>query len=200
MSSPRLFFVDTEATGASPFSSVMTEFGVVCFETRATFHGHLWDFHPHPDNPALPVADEENPGWTATMPKGYRDPLHPLGPFTGTRMGVRHEGAVYGALSDWLITLAEHAGRPFRPVFVSDNPGFDWQWLSFGFDRSGLNNPFGFSSRRIGDLAAGLAGDWRKTSAWKRARKTKHDHNPVNDALGNAEAFEALLRKHDQPF
>ena len=102
--------------------------------------------------------------------------------------------AVYAALTAWLSDV----GGGTRPVFVSDNPGFDWQWLSYGFDQSGMDNPFGFSSRRIGDLAAGFAGDWRRTSAWKRWRRTKHDHNPVNDALGNAEALHTLLSKHDQ--
>jgi hypothetical protein len=26
-------------------------------------------------------------------------------------------------------------------------------------------------------------------SSWKHLRKTIHDHNPVNDAIGNAEAL-----------
>lgn len=192
----RLFFVDTENTGPSPFSSVTTEFGVVCFGTRATFHAHLWDFHPHPDIPALPIADAENPGWTATLPAGA--PANDA--FTGARINVARQAGVYRALVQWLDALAAHDGQAFKPVFVSDNPGYDWQWLSFGFDAAGMDNPFGFSSRRIGDLAAGLERNWRKTSAWKRLRRTKHDHTPVNDAMGNAEAFETLLRKHNQQF
>lgn len=30
---------------------------------------------------------------------------------------------------------------------------------------------------------------------WKSLRKTKHDHNPVNDALGNAEALLELVNQ-----
>ena len=48
-------------------------------------------------------------------------------------------------------------------------------------------NPFGFSGRRIGDLYCGFVNDtWAK---WKHLRKTRHSHNPVDDAKGNAEAL-----------
>ena len=49
------------------------------------------------------------------------------------------------------------------------------------------SNPFGWSSRRIGDLYCGMKMDSRAN--WKHLRKTRHDHNPINDALGNAEAL-----------
>ena len=55
-------------------------------------------------------------------------------------------------------------------------------------------NPFGHSGRRIGDFYAGLVGDFQKTQNWKRLRRTKHDHHPVHDALGNAEALVRLLK------
>lgn len=60
----RLFLVDVEASAPTPYSGVMTEFGVVDFETREWFHGHLWEFHPDPEVPARPVAEREAPGWT----------------------------------------------------------------------------------------------------------------------------------------
>lgn len=83
-------------------------------------------------------------------------------------------------------------------VFVSDNPSYDYMWIAYEFDRARLENPFGHSGRRIGDLYAGLAGNWRNTSKWKKWRVTKHDHNPVNDAMGNVEAFERILSEFDQ--
>lgn len=58
----RIFLVDVEATNKTPYSGVMTEFGVVDFNTRCWFHGHLWDFHPDQKVPARPVAEHENPG------------------------------------------------------------------------------------------------------------------------------------------
>jgi len=83
---------------------------------------------------------------------------------------------------------------PGQPTFMSDNPAYDWQWINFYFWKHLGHNPFGHSARRIGDFYAGLVGDFTKASHWKRLRVTKHDHNPVNDAMGNAEAFERMLR------
>jgi hypothetical protein len=78
-------------------------------------------------------------------------------------------------------------------VFVSDNPAYDFQWINFYFWRYFGENPFGHSGRRIADFYAGLVGDLRSTQKWKRLRRTKHDHHPVHDALGNAEALIRLL-------
>jgi hypothetical protein len=80
-----------------------------------------------------------------------------------------------------------------RPVFVSDNPAYDFQWINYGFHHTLGRNPFGHSGRRISDFYAGLTGRWENTQAWKKLRQTPHDHNPVNDALGNVEAFERIL-------
>lgn len=81
-----------------------------------------------------------------------------------------------------------------RSVFVSDNPAYDWQWINFYFWKHLGHNPFGHSARRIGDFYAGLVGDFYAASRWKKLRITKHDHNPVNDAMGNVEAFARMLR------
>ena len=77
-----------------------------------------------------------------------------------------------------------------KPMFISDNPCFDWQWINYYFHHFMGENPFGYSGRRIADLYCGLTGDMR--GQWKHLRKTKHDHNPVNDAVGNAEALLAM--------
>lgn len=95
---------------------------------------------------------------------------------------------VFAEFAQWLTTHVKS-----RPVFVSDNPAFDWQWINDGFHRTWGTNPFGHSARRIGDFYAGLCGDFRAASEWKPLRKTPHDHNPVHDALGNLEAFERML-------
>lgn len=80
-----------------------------------------------------------------------------------------------------------------RATFVSDNPAFDWQWINYGFWKHLNTNPFGHSARRIGDFYAGLMRDFTKTQEWKNYRITPHDHNPVHDAMGNVEAFKAIL-------
>lgn len=80
-----------------------------------------------------------------------------------------------------------------RPIFVSDNPAYDFQWINDGFHLNLGRNPFGHSGRRISDFYAGLCRNFSKTQEWKRWRVTPHDHNPVNDAMGNVEAFEKIL-------
>ena len=83
-----------------------------------------------------------------------------------------------------------------RPVFMSDNPAFDWQWVNYYFHRYLGDNPFGYSGRRIGDLYAGLKGDFGAANAWKSLRRTEHTHDPVDDAIGNAEALIAFADEH----
>jgi hypothetical protein len=78
-------------------------------------------------------------------------------------------------------------------VFVSDNPAYDFQWINFYCWRYFGMNPFEHSGRRVADFYAGRVGDFRKTQNWKGLRRTKHDHHPVHDALGNAEALIRLF-------
>lgn len=100
----------------------------------------------------------------------------------------------YGCTKDVFIGF-EHWLKEFegRPVFVSDNPAYDWQWINYYFWKHLGYNPFGHSARRIGDFYAGLTGSFWNSQKWKRLRVTKHDHDPVNDAMGNVEAFERML-------
>ncbi len=102
------------------------------------------------------------------------------GPPGGTRQ-------TFAAFRDW---LNQWKGRP---IFVSDNPAYDWQFINYYFHLYLGENPFGHSGRRISDFYAGLVGDFYKTQEWKSLRVTEHDHNPVHDAMGNVEAFERLL-------
>ena len=74
-----------------------------------------------------------------------------------------------------------------RPIFVSDNNGFDWMFICWYFQHFLNRNPFGYSSRRIGDLYCGLVKD--AYAQWKHLRKTAHTHHPVDDAKGNAEVL-----------
>ena len=156
-----LIFVDVEATGRSPITGTMTEFGAVEYKTRQTFHGLIWESRPAEHNPAVSVI-------TGKL-------IHPL-------------SDVMAAFARWLAELSKE-----RPIFVSDNPAYDFQWINAAFDVCGMDNPFGHSARRISDFWAGLNRTWSNTQGWKRYRVTRHDHNPVNDAMGNVEAFEHIL-------
>ena len=81
-----------------------------------------------------------------------------------------------------------------RPVMWSDNPAFDWQWVNFYLHRFAGENPFGYSARRIGDLYCGILGNIKAQSEWKKLRKTKHTHDPIDDATGNAEALYEIMQ------
>lgn len=74
-----------------------------------------------------------------------------------------------------------------RPIFITDNPCYDWSFTNFYFHWYLDKNPFGYSGRRIGDLFCGMQKDVYKQ--WKHLRDTKHTHHPVDDAKGNAEVI-----------
>lgn len=118
--------------------------------------------------------------------EGTPDPSNPAVPVVGDRIATDLEVAT--ALVEF---LKEHVKG--RPVLVSDNPAYDFMWIAGLFDAAGMDNPFGHSGRRISDFYAGLTGKWSNTQEWKKYRKTVHDHNPVNDSMGNVEAFEKIM-------
>lgn len=157
-----LVFVDVEATGKSPASGIMTEFGAVEEKTKRTFHGKFYESMPDPDNPAKPII-------------------------TGDK--VNSERRVMIMFAEWLKEVS-----PGQATFVSDNPAYDYQWINYYFDKyySG-DSPFGHSGRRISDFWAGLNGKWSETQSWKRFRVTKHTHMPVDDAMGNVEAYHTIM-------
>jgi len=162
-----LIFVDCEAVGPCPALGQLTEWGAVDFESYSARREWV-TFHGiwYPS-----LASTENPAIPEITGKSIADP---------TRLFL-----------DFAIWL-KHVARG-RPVFVSDNPAYDWQWINDGFWRFTGGNPFGHSARRISDFYAGLCGNIYKTQEWKRLRQTPHDHNPVHDAMGNVEAFTRLL-------
>ena len=90
----------------------------------------------------------------------------------------------------WIYDL-DGAQGPCK--FVTDNVAYDWQFINYYFHLFLGFNPFGHSARRIGDFYAGLVGDFRASSKWKALRVTKHTHHPVDDAMGNVEAFKRML-------
>jgi hypothetical protein len=101
---------------------------------------------------------------------------------------LRDEKEVFAEFAEWLKQF------PGRPIFVSDNPAYDYQWINDGFWTTLGYNPFGHSARRLSDYYAGLIGDFFTAQKWKHLRITPHTHHPVDDAMGNVEAFERLQR------
>jgi len=90
--------------------------------------------------------------------------------------------------AEWLSSTSEG-----NPMFISDNNGFDWQFVNWYFHHFLGKNPFGFSSTNLGSLYKGLVKDCFQN--FKHLRKTKHTHHPVDDAKGNAEALLAMKQE-----
>jgi len=160
------FFVDVEADGPCPGLYSMVSFGAVKFDDdlKTTFYGRT---RPITNNYKLEALQISCPDRETHL--SYDNPVE-----------------VMKAFNHWV--LDNNTGS--RPIFMSDNPAFDWQWINYYFHLAVGSNPFGYSARRIGDVYCGAMGNMR--AKWKHLRKTPHDHNPVNDAKGNAEAFRVM--------
>ena len=157
--------VDVEADGAIPHKFSMVCFGAVIVEPSLskTFYGKTKPISNEWNADALAVS-----GIRREEHEKFEEPLKIMLDF-----------------ADW---IAKNSNG--KPTFISDNLAFDWQWINYYFHTYLGKNPFGFSGRRIGDLYCGMKMDSSLNSEWKKLfRKTKHDHNPVNDAKGNAEAL-----------
>jgi len=154
--------VDIESDGPIPGDYSMVCFGAVIVEAalRRTFYGKL-----------KPISDKWIPG--ALEVSGFsREDV----------MAFDDPAEVMRRFDVWLSREIRD-----RPIFVSDNNGFDWQFINWYFHHFLGKNPFGFSSMNLGSLYKGLV---KETSQnFKHLRKTKHTHNPVDDAMGNAEAL-----------
>ena len=188
--------VDVEADGPCPGLYSMVSLGAVvveprcveCFDTqRVSDHTDMEDcdckLRPVEPDPRRtfygqfkPIGDD----WIAEALKVSGHTRSEVMKFPDPRQTMV-------AFDKWLSKVSH--GRE-RPRFVSDNNGFDWQFVNYYFYRFYGSNPFGFSSTNLGSLYKGLVKDMRKN--FKHLRKTKHTHHPVDDAKGNAEAMIAM--------
>lgn len=159
--------VDVESDGPIPAEFSMVSFGAVIFDEllNQTFYGRT-----------RPISERFIP--EALGVSGFSRQQH---------LVFEEPKIVMERFAEWLAKLSQG-----RPIFISDNPAFDWQFINYYFHRFLGRNPFGFSARRIGDLYSGLVRDGSKASGWKKYRLTTHSHNPVDDAKGNAEALKKL--------
>lgn len=163
------FMVDIESDGPIPGDYSMICFGAILVEPGLTrsFYGQLRPISGKWLPDALQVS-----GFTREQTLQFDDPA-----------------TVMTRFADW---LAEHAS--YRPFFISDNNGFDWQFINWYFHHFTGSNPFGFSSTNLGSLYKGLIKDTFQN--FKHLRTTPHTHHPVDDARGNAEALLAMVQNH----
>lgn len=159
-----LYVVDVEADGPCPGLFSMVQIGIVLVDPAldTTFCRTLKAITPKFESDALAAI-----GLTREQTLAYEDPQI--------------------VMNDMLSFI--NATNTGRAVFLSDNNGFDWQFVNYYCHYYLGDNPFGFSSRRIGDFYAGLVKDWRSASKWKHLRTTAHTHDALDDAKGNAEAI-----------
>lgn len=113
-------------------------------------------------------------------------------------IGVTEEEIMEWPAPEWgmqaFMTFLTEPRRNLRPCW-SDNPAFNWQFINAYLHMYCGSNPLGFSMRRIGDFYAGRVGDVHAASKWKRLRDTKHTHDALDDARGNAEALQKILTR-----
>ena len=158
--------VDVEADGPCPGLYSMIELGAVHVTTKQTFYTTLRPFGAKYIQASLDVT-----GHTHEETLTFKDSTAAMTEFAA-----------------WLKSVC-----PDNPQFISDNNGFDWQFVNYYFHVILGNNPFGFSSQNLGSLYKGMKQDIRQN--FKHLRKTAHTHNPVDDACGNAEAMLAMAEQ-----
>lgn len=160
----KFVMVDVETDGPIPGDFSMLAIGAVVVEeglTR-TFKRYLRPISERYEPEALAVG-----GFTREMT--MEDPR-----FMDPKQAMED-------LRDWLASLN------IRPIFIADNNGFDWMFTCWYLHHFTGSCPFGFSSQNLNSLYKGIVRD--TFASFKHLRRTKHDHDPVNDAKGNAEAL-----------
>jgi hypothetical protein len=157
--------VDVESDGPIPGDYSMVCFGAVVVEPglSKTFYGRLKPISEKHIPAALAVS-----GFSRAETLEFDEPAEVMSRFAG-----------------WLDESCDK-----RKIFISDNNGFDWSFVNWYLHHFTGANPFGHSSQNLGSLYKGLVADTFKS--FKHLRQTRHTHDPVDDAMGNAEALLAM--------
>lgn len=165
--------VDVEADGPQVAKHSMISFGaVVCKDDREAFYGECRPIGDHWVPEALAVS-----GFTREQTLDFERPAVTMVNFVA-----------------WLGKMKERFGED-RVGFISDNNGFDWQWINWYLLEYTGSNPFGYSSTNLGSLYKGILKNPR--ASFKRLRTGRHTHHPVDDARGNVGALQTICRKYN---
>jgi hypothetical protein len=164
------FMIDVEADGPIPGDYSMVSLGAVLVvpDLSQRFYAEIRPISGKWEPESLAV-----PGFTREQTLTFGDPKE--------------------AMEDFCRWIEENSkGRAF---FISDNPGFDWMFVSWYLHHFVGTNPFDNSSASLSSLNKGLVGDVFQN--FKHLRKTAYTHNALDDAMGNAEALLALKEQYD---
>lgn len=166
----KIIVVDVESDGPIPGINSMVCFGAILVDKEGkldkTFYGKTAPIGTIYDKEALSII-----GFTRKEHESFDD-----------------AEKVFIDFDVWLRSLGEGA-----KILYSDNNQYDGSWMNYYFHTYLGKNPFGYSSHRIGNLFQAWFND--PYYKWKQHRITKHTHNPVDDAKGNAEALLYLVKQ-----
>lgn len=165
--------VDIEADGPIPGDYSMIALGAVLVNDKLdqTFYAQLHPISAQYDSAALAIS-----GFSREQTEQFDDPKQVMENF-----------------AIWIKQVCKD-----RPIFISDNNGFDWMFVCWYFHHFTGQNPFGHSSQNLGCLYKGIVRDTFKN--FKHLRQTAHTHHPVDDAKGNAEALLTLKARYHLKF
>jgi hypothetical protein len=157
--------IDVETDGPIPGDYSMIEIGAVLvrppLQAAPTFRGYLAPISPAGDPEALKVTGRT------------RDEI----------LKFPSAGRTMLEFSDWV--QSNNVGKHCQ--FISDNNGFDYMFVAWYLYHFVGTCVFRHTSTNLGSLYKGLIKNTFKN--FKHLRVTKHTHNPVDDAMGNAEAL-----------
>jgi hypothetical protein len=192
MSQKYTWFVgDTEETGPNTQLHSMHWFGAVKFTNTLnnTFEGKM---RPRPETIDL----------TAKPPRtGYHpDSMKYAGGITFEELlSWPDPSLVMPEYVEWIYDLCEPNTKPF---LLTDNTGHDKKWWDMYIDLfvpyTGSETLLGHSSQSIKDRFNGFKQGYEAALGYEVPEEyrsleamatTKHDHTPLNDALGRAEAM-----------
>ena len=160
--------IDIESDGPIPGDFSMISIGAVIVESKLerVFYAQLKPISDNFISKSLSVS-----GFTREETLSFEDPLNVMNKF-----------------EKWILKNSKG-----KHQFISDNNGFDWQFINWYFHHFTSKNPFGYSSINLGSLYKGMEKDMFIN--FKHLRKTDHTHNALDDAKGNAEAFLIMKNK-----
>ena len=84
-----------------------------------------------------------------------------------------------------------------KPIFISDNNGFDWMFLCWYLWHFIKENPFGHNSKNLSSIYKGLE---KNMGASIKNIRNKLNHNALDDAKNNAEALLNIQKKYGLKF
>ena len=167
--------VDIEASGPSPSNYAMLAIGASTLsEPRETFYVEL-----QPDR------------------HGFTEEALAVAGLSLDRLVVEGVPAAEAMqrFADWVERVVPDGTRP---ILTALNAPFDWMFINDYFHRYLGQNPFGHSALDIKAFCMGWCGvTWKRTSYGRIRRRYLGDkplaHNALEDAVDEAELFEAML-------